>query len=293
MQIINDIGDDAIFHAIMTLNSKTPDPDILRVTELIDSPQVKRLKIKHWHNIVVPASRFLYSLRGSLMHGLVAGHQDANTLTEEKLSTVVNGVKITGTPDKYEASGLLIDYKYTSMWAFTSIKPEWSSQLNVYAYLLFIHGFNVEALQIRSILDDWSASKATYDKEYPQTPFKKVDIPLWKVEDQESFIRAMVLRHQTEGACCHPEEQWQKPTTYAVMKEGLKRAKAVFGTETRPGSREDAETWIKENTTKKDEKLYSVVERPGRNIRCEAYCLVAPFCSQWKSEKSKYTPTEE
>jgi hypothetical protein len=67
---------------------------------------------------------------------------------------------------------------------------------------------------------------------------------------------------------CSPEDMWEKPTTYAIMKEGGKRAKSVHKTLA------EAEAVLT--------KGYGIEIRPGGRTRCEGYCQAAPFCDQWK-----------
>ena len=77
---------------------------------------------------------------------------------------------------------------------------------------------------------------------------------------------------------CTPEERWERPTHFAVMKQGQKRVVRVFDT------REEAEG----NITKAG--LY-VEERAGSSVRCEYYCRVASFCPQYARMKAEQDTT--
>ena len=78
---------------------------------------------------------------------------------------------------------------------------------------------------------------------------------------------------------CTAEDRWEKPTQFAVMKNKNKRASKLCG------SVEEAEQYI---TGLQDEKnTYNIVERPGESIRCESYCPVKEFCSQYKKMKEE------
>ena len=70
---------------------------------------------------------------------------------------------------------------------------------------------------------------------------------------------------------CTPDQMWEKPTTYAVMKEGNKRATSVHATE------EEAQEALKMVKGKA-----SIVIRPGERTRCETFCSVNRFCSQYQ-----------
>jgi len=71
---------------------------------------------------------------------------------------------------------------------------------------------------------------------------------------------------------CSDEEQWAKPTVYAVMKEGRKSALKLCSSE------EEARTLL-------DEKGTYLQVRPGEKTRCESYCQVRDFCEQYQREK--------
>jgi hypothetical protein len=73
---------------------------------------------------------------------------------------------------------------------------------------------------------------------------------------------------------CTPEEMWEKPTTYAIMKAGGVRAKKVCATQ------DEAAALI---ATKFPDHTIEV--REGGRTRCESFCQVAPFCQQYKSYK--------
>jgi hypothetical protein len=68
---------------------------------------------------------------------------------------------------------------------------------------------------------------------------------------------------------CTPEERWERPTRYALMKKGRKRAIKLYDTE------EDANGAVKE-------KDHYVEYRKGESVRCENYCPVKEFCNQYK-----------
>ena len=71
-----------------------------------------------------------------------------------------------------------------------------------------------------------------------------------------------------EEVLCSDEERWYAGTTYALIKEGGKRAKKVSV------NREDLG---------EPDKGYVIEERKGGYRRCENFCEVAPFCQQFKS----------
>ena len=238
----------------------------LSVTELINPPQIRALTIRYWEEITEDASERLWAAVGSLMHQLLESYADIPGHQAERTRfTEVEGVTVTGTFDLYYEDGVLTDYKFVSVWTTVNdVKKEWEQQLNLYAHLLRLTGARVETLQIVAIYRDWSKSKAL-DSNYPSAQVQTFTVPLWSHEAAENFLLERVLLHKMaeggEALACTPEERWESPTRFAVMKRGQKRAVRVFDT------REEAEGHV----TKAG--LY-IEERPGSSVRCESYCRV-------------------
>lgn len=272
MKITNELNLPAPLIAAVS-KTRQPVAGQISVTELISPPQIRVLTIKHWEEITEDASERLWAAVGSLMHQLLESHANIpRHQAERTLKTVVEGVNVTGTFDLFYEDGVLTDYKFVSVWTtINGVKDEWQQQLNLYAHLLRLTGARVETLQIVAIYRDWSKSKA-FDSNYSSTQVQTFIVPVWSSEAAESFLLERVSLHMKAEAGevlpCTPEERWERPTRFAVMKQGQKRAVRVFDT------REDAEG----NITKAG--LY-VEERPGSSVRCESYCRVASFCPQY------------
>jgi len=274
MRITNEINLPAPLIAAV---SKTRQPVLgqISVTELISPPQLRALTIKHWDEITEDASERLWVAVGSLMHQMLENHADIpRHQAERTLSTVVEGVNVTGTFDLYYEDGVLTDYKFISVWTtMNGVKEEWEQQLNLYAHLLKLTGVRVETLQVVAIYRDWTKSKS-FDSNYLSTQVQTFTVPLWSSEVTENFLLERVLLHKRAEAGevphCTPEERWDRPTRFAVMKHGQKRAVRVYDT------REETER----NVTKAG--LY-VEERRGLSVRCESYCRVSSFCPQYAS----------
>ena len=92
------------------------------------------------------------------------------------------------------------------------------------------------------------------------------------VEDRIRMHSEAYFESETEGDIppCTPEDMWEKPTTYAVKKEGGVRAKSVHKT------KEEADAAL-------PEKGYFIEIREGERTRCEKYCQVNSFCSQYQN----------
>lgn len=256
------------------------------ISELISPPRIRQLVTRHDAEITEDVSDRLWVLLGTVAHDILerAG-REGQELTEERLYATVAEKRIGGKPDTLAlSSGLLTDYKVTSVWAYIlGNKPEWTAQLNAYAFLARENGHEVKALEIFAMFRDWSESRSLGSKDYPSTNCLRIPIPLWTPEETQVWLAGRVLEHERAKGLeddklpvCTAEERWEKPTTWAVMKPGRKSALSVHDSE------QDAWKSMKEGLT--------VQVRPGRSTRCESYCSAAPFCSFAKSLKP--TPTE-
>ena len=81
-----------------------------------------------------------------------------------------------------------------------------------------------------------------------------------------------MFQAQTGGSLpdCSDEDMWAKPAVWALKKTGGVRAKSLHYSE-------DAANKALEDAG----KGYEIEFRPGERTRCENYCNVRDFCSQW------------
>lgn len=255
----------------------------ISATELLNSPRIVQLKHQHWDNLEQDASEMVWQLFGSAVHSILEHGKDDNHVIEQRLFTEYEGWTISGQIDLQEVhpDGIsLSDYKVTGAWAVMNEKADWHNQLNVYAWLVRrVKNVKVKSLHIIAIIRDWSARDAQTKEGYPPSPIATIDIPLWTDEQQEAYIKTRLNLHNEAYFATHaggdmpectPEDMWEKPTTYAVKKEGGVRAKSVHAT------REEAEAAL-------PPKGYFVEVREGERTRCKSYCQVAPFCSQYQT----------
>lgn len=173
----------------------------------------------------------------------------------------------------------LYDYKITSVWSvLNDHKFEWEAQGNCNRLLLHEHGVEIEKLEIIAILRDWSKTKAQFDRDYPNVQVKRIKLPVWSLEDTQKFLETRIaLLQQYENTPddelppCTEKDKWSKPTTYAVMKQGRKRALKLFDVEL------EAAIYAKQNDG-------YVEVREGQEIRCESYCDVCTKCNYWQDK---------
>jgi hypothetical protein len=165
-------------------------------------------------------------------------------------------------------------------------KPEWEQQLNIYAWLVeTVKKAPISKIKIVAILKDWKEAEAGTRQNYPVKQVVTLDIPIWSMEQREAFIKERIHLHSEALFAndineslpeCTPEECWEKPTTYAVKKDGGVRAKSVHLI------LDDAEVALQEAG-----KGYLLEVRNGERTRCAKYCQVAPWCQQYKTYLEK------
>jgi hypothetical protein len=195
----------------------------------------------------------------------------------------IDGIKIilSGQLDYFDTkSGEIRDYKVTSRWVSADgAKDEWEKQMNIYAYILRMHGRTPQRAVIEAIYRDWSKTQAARDKSYPQKQIEQFEITLWSAEVAEAYVigrirshlRAIAEQNEPKIEVCSKDERWERNEQFAVTKPGRTRAIRVLDTN------EDALVWIGKN--KRVDEIMSIEHRPGQSVRCESYCPVKEFCS--------------
>ena len=265
----------------------------ISATELINSPRIVQLKKKHWEDITQDASEMVWSLFGSAVHNILEHGKDKHHIVEERLHTNVEGWDISGAIDlqEVEEDGIVInDYKVTSAWAVINEKAEWGEQLNIYAWLVErVKKIPVKKVQIVAIIRDWSARDAVNREGYPPSPIAVIEYPLSTFTAREEYITKKIEQHNEayfamttgeELQECTPEDMWEKPTTYALKKIGGVRAKKVYSILT------EAEAGLAEAG-----KGHEIETREGERTRCQKYCQVSQFCSQYQKYLDSNTIT--
>jgi hypothetical protein len=115
------------------------------------------------------------------------------------------------------------------------------------------------------------------EKDYPKQP---VVVKEWEFTDDDfAEIGEIIAKWFLDAALqeklpddelepCSHEARWHKPDTWAVVKNGNKRATKVLNSE---GAAEGYMDQLKEGA-------YHIEYREGEDTRCQSYCSVAQFC---------------
>lgn len=274
----------AIYDAVKNDGYSKGSADI-SVTELIGPPRITALKHDHAEDITEDASDRIWSLLGQSIHTILE-RANRSGIAERRLSIGVEGWTISGGMDLYQENGVLVDYKTTSAWSCKGgVKDEWEKQLNTYAVILRRNQISVKGLRVVAILRDWSKLEARRDPAYPQSQVISFEVTLWTEIEAEKYVRERVILHKQARVTlpeCSSEDRWAKPAKFALMKVGGKRAVKLYDNEA--DARAHAST---------DLKNLRVEVRPGESTRCEAYCSVAPFCTQFKQSQAASQPQAE
>lgn len=290
MKIINDCNYPKAIIASMEEQQRKPheDPKWISVTELIDSPQVRRLKRAHFDQLEVKASSLYASWRGTVIHEALAQHAGSGT-AEKRLEVEISGWTLSGQPDHSEEvidiseKGTLRDYKNVAMaGGFNGPKDEHKRQLNIYRWLIWkLTGVVLDRLVLNYFYQDWKLSESLRRLSYPPQHEEFV-VPCWSFEETEEYVKARLLIHEDQNATCSPAERWQSDPVFAVMKKGSSRAVNGGKHDNRDAAEQMAHD-LNKNATKDfilKGGLYIVEERPGEARRCQMYCSLLPFCQQ-------------
>lgn len=217
----------------------------------------------------------------------------SGTLTEQYVETKLKGViqnvdveyTVRGVFDEYDFEDkTLRDYKTTSV---NSVifggRDEWTAQLNMYAFMARMQGLEVNHLENVLILRDWMQTKARTQSDYPQSQIFVMKQPVWTDAACGMYLsdRVWNLIHMEDvpdalQTPCNAVDRWARPDTYAVMKNKNKRATRVLS------SKAEAEAYATGLAAKTTKDKYYIIKRPGRDVRCEDYCEVNPFCPYWQ-----------
>ena len=254
-------------------------------TELIAPAYQRKLMREHGDQMEADVSERIWSLMGQSVHGILErADKPAGVIVEKRyIGEFFPGVSETPVTvganiDVYDTrSGVLSDYKVTSIYKFKTdlsgfqkVPVEYEQQLNIQAELIYREtGDEPSKLRIVGILRDWRPGELRTVEGYPKRKVDIMDIPLWSHEKRVDFILDRLKAHQDPNPTpCTAEEMWERPTKYAVMKKGHKRAVKLFDRHL------SAVEFIIGNGLPD-----TIVEaRSGERVRCAGYCDAAGVC---------------
>ena len=178
MNVTNKFGVPAPLLTLATKEYYSKGDSQYSVTELLSSPQIRRLQERYKEQMTEDVSDMLWSMVGSALHVVMERSETPGFISEERLYATVDGQKISGQIDLQEITPfgiILIDYKFTSSWAvMQEEKKEWVEQLNLYKWLVeTVKGQKVVGLKICAFIRDYSRHDTRQN--YPEAPITMVD----------------------------------------------------------------------------------------------------------------------
>lgn len=241
------------------------------VTGLIRPVRIAALSRKYDEHLVEDVSERIYSLFGRAVHTILEYAASDTYWVEKRYFFPFADKIISGQIDVYDReTKMLSDYKFCSRYVVSDgVKPEWTAQNSMNALLMRRNGIEVKSAEIVAIFRDWSKMMAARKSDYPQRDIERIPVPLWSEEKTEAYILERIAAHEAgkdNPPVCTPEERWEKPNRWALMKKGRKRAIKLFESEAEAIAAQDgpSETFIE--------------PRPGENVRCLHFCPVTAYC---------------
>lgn len=265
------------------------------VTGLIDPPRKVALQKRHKDKLDPPPESQIASFVGTGVHEYFEKCLKAYKIMDHRyelergISEKIADRLISGTFDILYDNTHIYDIKTCKVWKliFDPNMTEWTQQQNMYAYLLHLRGIDVKSINIIAVYMDWLEGNAVRDrKSYPQQNVCEYKLNLWPWEETEIFLNERLALHKAcesvpdeELPECTRSERWERheggvPIKYAVLKNKLaKRATRVFNDGT------EAIKCFKSNKKLDSSSLIEI--RYARRKRCEKYCSVNMFCSDY------------
>ena len=185
----------------------------ISVTQLIDSPLIRRMRIKHQDDIEEDVTDMIYSLLGQATHSILERSADGTDVesVEQRLYTKADDYIVSGQYDliyrKNDGNLTLADYKVTSVWAVIFGKSTWEYQLNVLKWMVERETeLTIDRLEVIAFLRDWTKTKAG-DGKYPAAQVAIVEIPIWDTDKTANYVRNRIKLHfnDTEYMQCSNE----------------------------------------------------------------------------------------
>lgn len=256
------------------------------VTTILSGIKSFLLAKRHQNEIEMDASEGVNMLLGTAVHNIFEGHENEDEVAEDYIKIKVNDLySLSGRFDLYNLkTEEITDYKTCSIWKikFKDFK-DWKQQLLIYGWMLRKLGLKVKNSKITALIKDWKKTELKLAKQkseyYPETPI--INVPFEFTEEDYVEIEKWIVNrfNEIQNAemlvdddipICSEEERWYSGDKYAVMKGNNKRAIRVFDTEAEAKEFE------------KNDDLYWIDVRKGRNTKCEDYCNACQFCNYYK-----------
>jgi hypothetical protein len=283
MKITNKQNLPAPLVALLSRNYYSKGASQYSVTELMSPPKIRRLREQYDADMEIDVTKMIASQLGTFMHGKLEAKEVEGYTNEERIFTEIDGIVISGAIDlqqQVDGGVVIIDYKFVKAWSVKQGKDDWTTQLNIYKWLVeSVKRVPVKGLKICAIIKDYSG----YDTSegYPEAEAVMIDVPMWDSVTTEAYVRKRLEMHRNakvnhefgeELQACTDEERWMTESIFAVKREGRKSAIRLFKT-------------IEEATELAEREKGYVETRKGEPKRCTGdFCGVSKWCKQYQGE---------
>jgi len=265
------------FVRAMLRNDYSKDGSQFSVTELLGPPQ--RTYLKRDNKEIRSTYSMFAAFIGTSMHATFERDtvESEGEIAERRVHANVCGADVSGQIDLY-CNNTIYDYK-TVRSPKSKIESKHYDQVCCNGYLAELNGFEVEQVAVIYIDITWQYSRSVLDSSYPQDPWRIFLMP-YDREHAITILNKAIPEHLTALAGnprdCTSEEQWQKPTVYAITKQGATRASKLCD------SYAEAQELLKPG---------QIIEtRPGARTFCgtpqNSMCALAYCCPQFKRESN-------
>ena len=242
------------------------------------------LSRRHYAEIDEDVVDRVWAIFGTAVHSILErGTETPSQLKENAISVDVGKYKLTGIFDLYDdCTGTVVDYKTAGTIKYQKQDFEdYRRQTLIYCWMLRQIGFDAHRAEIVMILRDWVKTKAKFDADYPDCQVQKVTFEFTDndfesiehfIKEKFSVIDFASKLPDKQLIPCDKTERWHKDDSWAVVKDGNKKAYRVFYSE------EEADELAMAMSAK---GKYHVEFRPGEDTKCEHYCAVRKWCPLW------------
>jgi hypothetical protein len=253
-------------------------------TQLISPPQRTWIKAQGHEEVFSIISSY-YAVLGTILHRVIEDYAlpEEGEFAEQRIHTTIQDRKVSGCIDLYET-----DTRTVSDWKFvggvqTEIKDEHLKQLQINGYLAELHGWTVNHVGIVYFQRDWKTLQALVDHTYPKSGIKPIIVDYDRehgIHLLETTVKEHIDAKNGNPRECTLSEKWQDPPTYAILKNGGKRA--ING-------------GLCSTLAEAHEKMkpgHFIQHRPAQRTFCEFFCKLKHACPQYKRESSNEANTE-
>ena len=276
----------------------------ISVTKMPEPPRIIELTKRHPDDIYQDPEDLLWSMQGTIIHGLIEQNARDIDIAEKRIGITVPlkiddktvRVHFHGQMDLYEPdSEKMFDFKYTSPKSMMyEVKESYIFQLNVLAILAeMTMGIIPKVLCDTFIMKDWKKDDCIKlkDRGYPDRAIVVAPQPVWNkittkklmVKYAKEHYRSQFIKNDNELPFCTRTQRWQNDPVYKLYKRT--QAGHISKNACRSSNdREELHDYIQTELAGLSEEDYEIKTIEAKPSRCIGYCSVSGLCNQRQAE---------